>query len=365
MGDVEPTQSPAGPTEVKPPSRTVRTLTSWKLWAVLLVLAVIGIALSITLPIMNRLRAMRYFDHDPHDNAGYVLSDVHDDWPEKYGEWVNALRDMDDVWDFAATDESLRHVYVLNDMKELILEESKSHPFTDRLRGDSPTFPQLEHIQFGGQGFSDEHLAEFLDGAPNLMLVVFGKTNAGRETMAVIARIPSVTLLDMTTSPLDDEVFLELPSMPHLEECRVAVAGDQCAAWLASCPVIARVSFQDSSLTDAGLQRLTAAKSIVSIHLHGVNVTDAGLQHLASFPLLESLGVHASPGLTATGISRLPDLPHLLVLDIPSELLTADSIARLRQLPKLHDLWVSGIIADPAIRQLAETEWVLHEYQRP
>jgi hypothetical protein len=336
----------------------VRSLTSWKLWTALLVLAVIGIGVSLTMPIVHRNRAMRYFDTRGAgaNGAGYSLRNEQSDWPERYGEWAKGLRGVDNVHDSAATDESLRHVCALNDMELLILWESKTHPFTDPPRGNLPGFPRLELVQFFGQGFTDEFLAEFLSGAPKLNHIMLGRTSAGSETMAAIARLPSVAEL---TISMNDDVFFDLPPMPNLREFYVADAGDACAAWLASCPVIERVSFSDSSLTDAGLQRLTAAKGIT---LSDTRVTDAGLQHLASFPSLEKLGMQNCPEITAVGLSQLPDLPYLHELWLPPEFLTRESISRLRQLPKLSDVYVVfERIPDPEIRRLAEAEWEVHE----
>jgi hypothetical protein len=359
MSDAENAPSPTGPPEFKASSRFARTLASWKIWASLLAVAIISIGVAITLPIVTRLRAMSYFDRSPVDNAGYELSTAHADWAEKYGEWTNALRDADEVWDYDATDESLAQVFVLSEMKKLILDESEARPFSLRVRG-VPRFPRLEHVQISGEGFTDEFLAEFFSHTPQMKQVVLGRTSAGSATMAAIARIPSITLLDMTSSMrLDDSAFEGLPTLAHLQDARIHGGAMDCVAWLTSCPVLAHVSFSHSELDDNGLFYLSTAYYIVSISLYDTQVTDAGLQHLASFDRLEILGLYANPGITAEGLAQLPDLPYLYALDVSAELLTAESVEHLQQLRLLKDVYVRGPITDPAVHEMADAAWNL------
>ncbi len=128
----------SGPAETLPPSRTMRVLTSWKLWAVLLVLGVLGIGISLSMPIVHRLRAMRYFDRNEHV-AEYELSDEHEDWPERYGEWVNGLRNVDSLGAIFVTDETLSHVGVLHEARLLGLVENDRQPITERGLGVTAT----------------------------------------------------------------------------------------------------------------------------------------------------------------------------------------------------------------------------------
>jgi hypothetical protein len=223
MTDNDSTTDHEGPPEIKPPSRKVRILSSWKLWAVLLVLGLVGIGVAISLPIVRRLQALAYFDL--HKDIEYELSPEHEDWPEKYGEWTNALREVDSVWATAATDETLLHVAALHEAKRVALVESETHPITRRGAGSLRPFERLQELELLGQGFTDDAIAGMLTATPALQSVYLVDTGATRQTLIAISRSSLENLIVLTRS-LSDEDFRDLEPVNSLTDVEVTGAGD-------------------------------------------------------------------------------------------------------------------------------------------
>jgi hypothetical protein len=333
-------------------------LTSWKTWTVLLVLGLVGIGVTLTLPIVNRLRALAYFDqHKP--AAGYEFSPEREDWPEKYGEWTNALRNVLRLHDNAATDETLSHLAAFSEVTSIGLKGSNSR----RFQGTefSASLPRLETLFLIGQCFTDDLIADMLECRPPLTTLRLWDTGAGERTLQAASRLPTLELIDLGTRYQQDVVFRDLMPMPHLQSLNAIGAGDHCAEWLAECPNVTHVYMSDSSLTDAGLRRLTESRKLTNLYLNGTLVTNSGLQHLANLVRLESLQLNECPELLPEGVVGLPQLPHLLELRISADILTRESVEYLRRLPYAGGVVVNGEFADPEIRDLADEAWELQD----
>ncbi len=340
MSDEINTADPPGPPETKPASRTVCVLTSWKLWTVLLVLGVLGIGVSLTMPIVHRLRALAYFDL--HKDIEYELSREHEDWPENYGEWTNALREVDTIWAEAATDETLLHAAALHEAERVALVESETHPITRRGAECLPPFERLEELELLGPGFTDDAIASMLAARPPLHTVHLFDTGASRQTLMAVSRMKSIEELTIMTRSLHDENFRDLQSLESLTYIMVTGGGDECLKWLAHSHELASINLYFTPITDDGLRYLRAFPKLEVLCIDGGLLTDAGLQYLAEIPTLRELCLIECPNLSDEGISWLPDLPELESLAIPAELLTWESIARLKELPQLSLLEVHG-----------------------
>ncbi len=342
-----------GPPETKPASPKVRLLTSWKLWTILLVLALVGIGVAISLPIVRRVQALRYFDeHKP--AAWYGLSREHEDWPEKYGEWTNSLRQVDAMFHTVATDETLRHLATLSEVASVSLTGNNSQRF--RVNEFSTPLTRLEELHLVGQCFTDDLIADMLACRPPLTTLLLIDTGAGERTLAAASRIPSLVQIVIHTRNQRDDVFQGLAPIPNLWSFKAMGGGDHCAEWLAQCPNITHALISYSSLTDAGLRRLTTCKKIESLYLHETFVTNNGLQHLGDLVLLERLQLYECCELLPEGIVKLPQLPQLDHLVISPEMLTRERVEHLRQLPYIGSIAVYGEIVDLEIRELADAE---------
>ncbi len=350
------------PPESKPVSRTVRVLTSWKLWTVLLVLGVLGIGVSLTMPIVHRLRALRYFDRHK-DIVEYELTDEHEDWSERYGEWANALREVDRIEVVGVTDDVLIHVGRFPEVRSLTLIERPRQPVSERGLTALPEFRRLERVEFFGQGLTDEGLARLLDLRPPLTDAVFGETGMGWRTLESLSKIPTINQLTLLNRSLDDEVFRNLEPLPNLEYFQAIGAGDQCAAWLAQSHHLEMVYLQFSNLTDSGLKTLCESRELTALHLEGLSITEEGLACLAELENLEYLGLIGCPKLTPASIIQLPDLS-LFELHISADLLTPESVTRLKEMPRVGEFIVFGEVADAETKGMIDSEWILQEEPR-
>ncbi len=358
---VEPhTADQQGPPEVKPPSRTVRVLTSWKLWISLLVFGLLIIGVSLSLPIVQRLRVLHYFDEHS-DIAGYELSLEHEDWPARYGEWANALRPVESVWCWYATDEVLHYAGKLHEARSLHLKEDASHPITEWRVANLRRLDRLRELKLFGGGFTDDAIAGLMQVQHQLEKVVLIDTGAAHQSMMAMSECPSIVELVVYTESLDDEDFRDLAPLASLKRLTVTGAGDECLKWIASCPNVADVRLIFASVTDEGLRDLSACQNLRSLSVHGGSITDAGLRSLEAIPALEELILVECPGITSEGIAQFPDMPNLRTLGIPVDLLTVESIARLKELPELRRLETEGWIADAELNAQLKPEWSVYE----
>lgn len=142
-------------------------------------------------------------------------------------------------------------------------------------------------------------------------------------------------------------------------------------------------------ISDAGLERLAAAKQLRVLSLSGTAVTHAGLEHFAAHPNLVALDIEVCDGITDAaceplgrmrqlralvfkktgfekqrisdaGLDRLKDLKDLELLDLYGNNLTDAGLERLQAFPRLRELNLSLLaISDaglPHLKPLARLE---------
>ncbi len=338
----------------------MRALTSWKLWIVLFILGLLGIGISLTMPIVYRLRAMRYFEHHPQQGK-YELSAEHADWTERYGNWANGLRDVKTLRILAADDESLGYASALHDARSLVIVTAPGRPVSERGLSYLPPFERLEQLVLAGPGFTDESVARILALRPPLRRALFFEARFGPLTRQALAEASSLRELMILGRSLKDDDFRSLAPLPDLEFFAATGIGDQGADRLAGFPNVQAIFLLNSTITSIGLQRLSDCPSLSGLMLHGSQLTDDELVDFLSSKEITDLGIVDCPQLTAEGITRWPDLPHLETLTISPDLLTQESVARLKELPALDQIEVWGMIADSELRQAIDDAWFLDE----
>ncbi len=347
--NVQPTQS--GPPETAPPSRTTRLLTSWKLWLVALMLAVVGIGASLTIRGYQRHQAFKYLDEH---GCTYELTDDSEWITEWFGERAMGLRSVDSVFLAAVTDESFVRISVFPELRNLstigqfeAVAIAVGHGASSPIRVDTISdrgidallqLSQLESISLNGGRFTDAQLTRLFSADLPLVDVKLNLTNASRVILEALTQIPTLSSLQFgDLGQPRDEDFRGLDSIPTLRSLVIGEVGPEAAQW------IPRLS---------GLQHLD-----MSFFWYNRDLSHAlsGLEELRSLSITFS-----SPDAGEAALATLSTLPQLEVLEVSSNVITWKSLEHLRKMPSLKRIVVTtGDIADSELRNVVEREWEL------
>lgn len=173
-----------------------------------------------------------------------------------------------------------------------------------------------------------------------------------------------------------DDVLVHLAAFPQLEELQLIEeqATDRAMAWVAQCTNLHRLMIWNArQLTDAGVNRLAALRTLGTLHidhsrigdaslgvfarmpslqrlaLQGHNFTDAGLQHLGSATGLQSLWVGNGGGrITDAGLAALRGLTNLTELELQHCPITDAGLQSLKGLTQLRRLFLDETKVTPA-----------------
>jgi hypothetical protein len=203
-----------------------------------------------------------------------------------------------------------------------------------------------------------EQLDRAIENSPHLERLATSQSLLGRETTDKIARLPRLTLLDLTMTNISDQALRPLAGHPTLRvlilgstevssaglesfresrlqglvlsNCRISEPAIESIetlrdlAWLdvsdtnATDHFVARLVAQSkleylnlsgTLVTDAALSHLASLKNLTTLHLSRTQVTDAGLQSLAGHPKLKLVSVHFTH-IGDAGVRALLDMPN-------------------------------------------------------
>jgi len=135
-----------------------------------------------------------------------------------------------------------------------------------------------------------------------------------------LARLPSLSRLDLSLTRITDHGLQQLKNAPHITDLSLRYA---------------------ELITDAGLVAVKGWKHLQRLNLRGTKVTDSTLQHLSGAASLEALDI-GFVQVTDVGLDALTSLPNLKELAIGGNKLTDVGLQPLRQMPGLIDLDLSG-----------------------
>lgn len=139
---------------------------------------------------------------------------------------------------------------------------------------------------------------------------------------------------------------------PVGEENRHQDPGDEGPKLVRDLGRVYRVSFAETSVTDAGLAPLNGMTTIEFLDLSATRVEGPGLVHLRGMPLW-NLSLESTP-LDDAGLALLPDFPELRNLSLGKTRISKTFVARLRRYPKLTSLNLEGLpITDDVVEELS------------
>jgi Leucine-rich repeat (LRR) protein len=242
------------------------------------------------------------------------------------------------------TDEGLRHLAPLKNLKELFL-------WVENIRGPGlrhlAQLPNLRYLQVkdvdekGRYGFGDSALQYIKDVPslrhlriwPNLPITVAG--------IAHLAQCPQLEKLELGKLPVTDRNLSQLQALPRLKsldasggESKVSDAG---MVYVGQMKQLESISLP-STISDAGAAKLAGLTRLKCLYIGGP-ITDAGLGYVAGLRNLEELTLWCDQ-ITDAGIERIATLTKLKVLHIGNCQMTNAGLARLAELKSLEKLTI-------------------------
>ena len=99
---------------------------------------------------------------------------------------------------------------------------------------------------------------------------------------------------------------------------------------------------ENPRITGAGLAFLAEMRNLQTLGLGGNSLTDAGLEHLTALRRLENLGLGENPRITDAGLTCLVEMHGLRTLGLGDTSISDAGLERLKVLKGLKDLELRG-----------------------
>ena len=116
---------------------------------------------------------------------------------------------------------------------------------------------------------------------------------------------------------------------------------------------VSEVQFNDTQLTDTGLERIKGLSELQGLSLTNTQVTDTGLEHLKGLTKLAKLSVNRQ--VTDAGLDCLKGLPHLQWLSLSRTQITDAGLERLKRLSELQYLFLYNThVTERGVKELQQ-----------
>lgn len=209
---------------------------------------------------------------------------------------------------------------------------------------------------------TDEAVAS-IAGLPHLGFVTLRGASLTPAGVAHLAALPALKSLVLRQAPVTGELIASLAGSATLLsiELRDCAAGDDALDVAARAPALQSLHLSPPAgsalaITDAGLARLGAAPSLVSLSLEGATVTGEGFAAWAGARALRGVGLRRCGALTDAGLAGLAPLAELTSVRVPHCARVTDAACdTLAKLPALEwvDLAGCGKVTDAGLMKLA------------
>jgi len=138
---------------------------------------------------------------------------------------------------------------------------------------------------------------------------------SGDNVLAVAARLPQLTYLDLAKTSVTDAGIAGLSGLSNLQTLRLGHTDISSAALqtIGRLEALRTLTLQETGVADQGLAHLAKLAYLTELRLDGSGVTDAGIEHLAKLTSLERLWLQRTQ-VTTAGIQKLKQaLPQTLI----------------------------------------------------
>jgi len=261
------------------------------------------------------------------------------------------------------TPEDLASFAALDGLKKLQVENCRgfNDAAVDRLKG----LTALDTLAITNSCITDAAVATIAASFPGLVeLDLSSNTNLTGAALRSIAGLGKLRRLNLMQCRFNDIHTRRLAKLPELESVDLRgnmEAGDLTLGVLGGLPNLRALKHRSSSVTDDGLERLAASRTLESLLTQDFVITDAAGASLAKIGSLESLEMFRCQGFGSDGLlalAALKKIDRLTLRDLPN---VGDAgMAVLRDLPALKRLYLRELasVGDAGLAHLAGAKTV-------
>lgn len=226
----------------------------------------------------------------------------------------------------------------------------------------------LFHLGLGGTAITDDGLAHLaglsigqiflgdteitntgvghLKQVRNLRTLMVPGTKVSDDGVREIARIDSLTYLDLSTTPITDtslEHLQQLPSLQWLNVIGTSISDEGLKHLAVHRSLHSLLATGCDQITDAGLKLIGDLTHLSTLELtHNASFTDAGIVGLADLAKLSKLAI--SGDISDVGLQSISEqFPNLSYLSLGSAVVTDAGLEHLNKLNKLNTLRLAGM----------------------
>ena len=197
---------------------------------------------------------------------------------------------------------------------------------------------ELEHLYLDRTRVTDAGLAE-LAGLKNLKKLGLGFTAVGNDGMTVVAKLINLRVLSLGESLVGDDGLAKLKTLSRLEQLGLgSEVTDRGLGHLSNFPNLTVIQVLKSHhLTEVGIGYLQKLPKVTELNV--VAATDADLERLKTLTHLKMLTFNLNQ-FTVSGLETLQAFPQLEYVSLDDSAITDDSylptLSKLAKLRKLH-----------------------------
>ncbi|MCP4787955.1 MAG: hypothetical protein GY903_34505 [Fuerstiella sp.] len=170
------------------------------------------------------------------------------------------------------------------------------------------------------------------------------------------------TVWKLTGIPWTDQTLKFVPASPHLTTIAFSEDSPVSGNGIASLSRLTRLTSLEGLSTDDQLRGAGQLRRLESVHGGGPQITDTGLEHLLGLRKLAGLSLW-DDAIPDSAVPKIAEgLPNLITLARGNRPITFPVIQMAAQLPRLHELQLTGELDDNAWSGFAKLTQVRHMY---
>ncbi len=222
--------------------------------------------------------------------------------------------------------------------------------------------PTLRRVSFSN---SRQFTGRGLEAIARLQLesIDFGGTCIRPANLAPLKQMKSLTSLNLSRTPIDDEVLAELQSLAQLKQLYLSNTNvtDAGMEHIAAFRSLDMLDLSDTAVGNLGLERLKTLGQLRHFSLSRTNITDAGLAALEAMPELQSLELPET--LDGSGLNSLRRAAKLQRVTLGGQRLKGDALAVFAGAKSLNSLRVQNApLTDDELASLASVRQLRELY---
>ncbi|MCP4640250.1 MAG: M48 family metalloprotease [bacterium] len=235
-------------------------------------------------------------------------------------------------------DRDLRHIEHLTGLRVLYLSWTK---VTDAGLDSVKALRDLEKLTLPGW-ITTRGVAR-LSSLSRLKSLHFSETQVTSDFLAMVAQNPALEELGLWKGHIESAALSHLENLPRLRWLLLAFsdATDRDLQAIARISTLTSLDLRGCVVTDQGVAGLTSLTHLEELCLNNTPVTNACMPHLTRFKGLRFLNLFQTP-VDDGGLVHLQGLDELEYLELPNRGISDAGLAEVGRLTNLRSLWVGA-----------------------